>query len=214
MPLYQYRTKDRETTLLFIHVPKTGGTAIETYLRGIGLTGFFDPPTYMPVRPYLKVPPAHYDYGYLSRLFDLTKLYSFAVVRHPVRRMVSEYRWAVEKSTASAKLARMSFADYITSMLEQYKSDENVAAGHFKPQVRFVGEKVSKIFKYEAGLDNIVTHVLRDVGIRFEGQVKLPRVNHSSVRKVDVSSDDLKLIREFYAEDYSAFGYETEGTED
>jgi hypothetical protein len=56
--------------------------------------------------------------------------------------------------------------------------------------------------------------VLRDVGLKFEGQAKLPRVNQSAVRKVNVSSNDLKLIREFYAEDYSAFGYETEGTED
>ena len=168
----------------------------------------------MPVRPYLKVPPAHYDDGVLKRLYNLDGLYSFAVVRHPVRRMVSEYKWAMEKSTASAMLAGMSFADYLTFMFEQYRRDENVAAGHFKPQVRFVGDKVSKIFKYEAGLDNIVTHVLRDVGLSFEGKAKLPRVNHSAPSNVDVSSDDLKLIRDFYAEDYSVFGYGTEGAGD
>ena len=214
MPLYQLRKGDKEKTILFIHVPKTGGTAIETYFRGIGLAGYFDPPTYMPVRPYLKVPPAHYDYGVLNRLYKLDALYSFAVVRHPVRRMVSEYRWALEKSTASEKLSKMDFGQYLRFMFEQFKRDENLASGHFKPQVRFVGDKVSNIFKYEAGLEKIVTHVLRDVGLKFEGQAKLPRVNQSAVRKVNVSSNDLKLIREFYAEDYSVFGYETEATED
>ena len=102
MPLYQLRKGKTEKTVLFIHVPKTGGTAIETYFRAIGFAGYFDPPTYMPVRPYLKVPPTHYDYGVLKRLYNLDALYSFAVVRHPVRRMVSEYRWALEKSTAAA----------------------------------------------------------------------------------------------------------------
>ena len=44
MPLYQYRKGEHERTLMFIHVPKTGGTAIETFFRGIGFTGYFDPP--------------------------------------------------------------------------------------------------------------------------------------------------------------------------
>jgi hypothetical protein len=208
MPLYQFRRGETEKTFLFIHVPKTGGTAIETYFRAIGLTGYFDPPTYMPVRPYLKVPPAHYDYGVMNRLYNLDGLYSFAVVRHPVRRMVSEYKWAREKSTASAMLAGMSFADYITFMFEQYSRDENIAAGHFKPQIRFVGDKVSKIFKYEAGLENIIGHVLQDVGLKFEGQVKLPVVNSTSGAKVVPTERDIEAIREFYAEDFAAFGYE------
>jgi len=214
MPLYQFRRGETEKTFLFIHVPKTGGTAIETYFRTIGLAGYFDPPTYMAVRPYLKVPPAHYDYGVLKRLYNLDGLYSFAIVRHPVRRMVSEYKWAMEKSTASSKLAGMSFADYITFMFEQYKRDENVAAGHFKPQLRFVGDKVTKIFKYEAGLENIIGHVLQDVGLKFEGQVKLPVVNSTSGGKVVPTAEAVEAIRAFYAEDFAAFGYETTAQEE
>jgi hypothetical protein len=214
MPLYQLRKGETEKTFLFIHVPKTGGTAIETYFRGIGLAGYFDPPTYMPVRPYLKLPPAHYDYGVLNRLYRLDALYSFAVVRHPVRRMVSEYKWALEKSSATAKLAGMSFGDYLAFMFEQYRRDENVAAGHFKPQVRFVGDKVSKIFKYEAGLENIIGHVLHDVGLKFDGQVKLPVVNNTSGDKVVPTPDEFDAIRAFYAEDFAAFGYEPTAPEE
>ena len=213
MPLYQYRAMDRETTFLFIHVPKTGGTAIETHLRSIGLSGYFDPPTYMPVRPYLKVPPAHYDYGYLNRLFDLTALYSFAVVRHPVKRLISEYKWALEKSNRKADLAHMDFSSYIRFMFEEYRRDENMFSGHFKPQIRFVGDKVSKIFKYEAGLDNVVRHVLRDVGLTFNAQVTLPVVNNTSSRKVVPSDSDIDLIAELYAEDFEAFGYEPRAME-
>lgn len=208
MPLYQHRSRDGEKTFLFIHVPKTGGTAIEAYFQGLGFSGYFDPPGYRAVRPYLKVPPAHYDYGFLSRLVDLDSLYSFAVVRHPVRRMISEYKWALEKTTMAGPMSQMDFGQFIRRMFEQYRRDENTAAGHFKPQLRFVGEKVTKIFKYEAGLDQIVARVLHDVGLAFEGQPKLPVVNGGSSRPVVPNQSDIALIREFYAEDFEAFGYD------
>lgn len=210
MPLYQYRKNDMEKTLLFIHVPKTGGTAVETFFRGVGLAGYFDPPTYMPVRPYLKVPPAHYDYEVLRRLFDLDALYSFAIVRHPVKRMISQYKWTLEKSTAAETLVNTPFSDFLAHMFAEYRRNENFASGHLKPQVRFVGEKVTKIFKYEAGLEGIIRRVLEDVGFRPQGDLKLPVVNNSAMRKVEPSADDIRLIRSVYAEDYEAFGYETD----
>lgn len=208
MPLYQYREKDRETTFLFIHVPKTGGTAIETYLRNIGLQGYFDPPSYMPVRPYLKVPPAHYDYGYLNRLFDLKSLYSFAVVRHPVKRLISEYRWQMQNPGLPPHMARMGFSEFTRYMIDTYRQDENVAAGHMKPQIRFVGEKVTKIFKYEVGLDNVIRQVLKDVGLKADKLQPIPKVNTSAPRQVVPSDADIDLIRTVYAEDFEAFGYD------
>lgn len=210
MPLYQYRKGEQERTLLFIHVPKTGGTAVETFLRGIGFTGYFDPPTYMPVRQYLRIPPAHYDYGVSARLFNLDRLYSFAIVRHPVKRMISEYKWALERATDAEKLSQMDFGQYLRLRLEQYKKDENQVSGHFKPQVRFVGEKVTKIFKYEAGLESIIRHVLRDIGLNHEGMPPLPVINNSSGRVVIPTASDLALIGDVYAEDFAAFGYSLE----
>ena len=207
MPLYQYREKDRETTFLFIHVPKTGGTAIESYFRNIGLQGYFDPPAYMPVRPYLKVPPAHYDYEVLRRLFDLDAMYSFAIVRHPVQRMISQYKWSIEKSSHAEMVSKMDFSAFLDFMFAEYGRNENLAAGHFKPQVRFVGAKVTKIFKYEAGLNVIMRRVLEDVGFKTQGELQLPVVNTSAPRKVEPTAADVARIREFYAEDCKAFGY-------
>lgn len=210
MPLYQYRKNEFEKTFLFIHVPKTGGTAVETFFRGVGLTGYFDPPTYMPVRPYLTVPPAHYDYDVLRRLFNLDALYSFAIVRHPVKRMISQYKWSIEKSTSAEALSKMDFSAFLAFMFAEYRRNENLAAGHFKPQVRFVGDKVTKIFKYEAGLNAIILRVLEDVGFKPQGELRLPVVNNSAARKVEPSAADIALIRDFYAEDYKAFGYDAE----
>lgn len=210
MPLYQYRKNEQEKTLLFIHVPKTGGTAVETFFRAAGLTGYFDPPGYMPVRRYLKVPPAHYDYEMLRRLFDLDALYSFAIVRHPVSRMISQYKWSREKSTMADALSKTGFSDFLGLMFSEYRKNENLAAGHFKPQARFVGEKVSKVFKYESGLGSIIRSVLEDCGFQPQGELTLPRVNTSSQMNVVPSASDIDLIQDFYAEDFAAFGYERE----
>lgn len=208
MPLYQYRKNDVERTFLFIHVPKTGGTAVETFFRAVGLTPFFDPTSYMPVRPYLRVPPTHYDYEVLRRLFELDALYSFAIVRHPVKRMISCYKWWHETVARAGTPQQRSFSEYLRLALAEFQRDPNVQSGHFKPQVRFVGEKVSKIFKYEAGLDKIIWRVLEDVGFRPQGELRLPVVNNSAPRKVEPTADDIRLIREAYAEDFEAFGYD------
>lgn len=207
MPLYQYRNKEAEKTFLFIHVPKTGGTAIETFFRGVGLTGYFDPPTYMPVRRYLKVPPTHYDYDMLQRLFELDSLYSFAVVRNPVNRMISQYKWALEKSTMASTFAQMNFSEFIHMMFAEYKKNENLLSGHYKPQVRFVGEKVTRVFRYEEGLDAIIRRVLEDLGFKPQDDLKIPVVNNSTPRTVVPSESDIQAIRDLYAEDFSAFGY-------
>ncbi|WP_395689981.1 sulfotransferase family 2 domain-containing protein, partial [Aestuariivirga sp.] len=174
----------------------------------LGLTGFFDPATYMPVRSYLKVPPTHYDYDLLDRLYSLERLFSFAVVRHPVKRMISNYRWFIEKSTSAARLSKMGFSEYLEYIFEQYGLDENVVSGHIKPQTRFVGRKVSKVFKYEDGLESAVGEVLRHLGLKLKGEVRLPVANNTTVREVVPSKQELERIYGFYKEDFVAFDYQ------
>ncbi len=196
-----------EKTFLFIHVPKTGGMAIEAYFRAIGLAGFFDPPSYMPVRPYLKVPPTHYDYRMLEQLYNLDRLFSFAVVRHPVQRIASNYRWFIEKSTAPPDLLKIGFAEYLDLIFDQYKHDENVSSGHIKPQTRFVGSKVSKVFRYEDGLEKAIADVLRHLGLKLDREVRLPVVNNTVANKFVPSQHDVERIYEFYKDDFLAFDY-------
>jgi hypothetical protein len=213
MPLYQFRDGPRERTFLFIHIPKTGGTAIETYFRGIGLTSFLDPTSYAMFRPYLSLAPTHFDYRVASMLFRLESLYSFAVVRHPVQRLISEYKWAVEKSTLPDAIKTLSFSDFIRHMFAAYGRDENLLAGHFKPQARFVGSKVSKVFKYEAGLDAAVRQVLQAVGLKVDGEIRLPVVNRAGEKNVEPTEEDIALIRDVYSEDFETFGYREGNTE-
>jgi hypothetical protein len=196
-----------EKTFLFIHVPKTGGMAIEAYFRAIGLVGFFDPLSYMPVRSYLKVPPTHYDYRLLEQVYNLDRLFSFAVVRHPVQRMVSNYKWLIEKSTAPPTISKIGFADYLDFIFDQYAHDENVSSGHIKPQTRFVGGRVSRVFRYEDGLENAISEVLRHLGLELDRDVRLPVINNTAAKEIEPSQKDVERIYEFYKEDFLAFDY-------
>lgn len=121
--------------------------------------------------------------------------------------MISRYTWVLDKSTAANALAQIDFSSFLRQSIAEFRRNENAGAGHLKPQVRFVGEKVTKIFKYEAGLDSIIRRVLEDIGFNPQGELKLPVVNESKPRNIVPSDEDIGLIREVYAEDFEAFGY-------
>jgi hypothetical protein len=45
------------------------------------------------MRPTMTCPPRHYDYDLLTRVINLKTLnFSFAIVRHPLAKMVSDYK--------------------------------------------------------------------------------------------------------------------------
>ena len=207
MPFYQINVDQKTVNLLFIHIPKTGGTAIEHYLPSIGFKAFFDPSSYMPVRNCLSIPPAHFDYELCDRLFRLERFYNFAIVREPVDKMVSEYKWAKTKSLLADRIKNFSFSDFVDFALEEYSRDQDFMAGHLKPQYRFVGPKTSRVFKYEDGLNSILKRVLDDVGLAFSGEIAIPRINKSEEIKVSLGENELKLIQKHYSDDYETFGY-------
>ena len=207
MPIYQLKKDSKDISFLFIHIPKTGGTAIEDYFSSLGLTSYYDPKSYRPIRPYHRIPLAHLDYEMSDKLFNLDVFYSFAIVRNPIQRLISEYRWAIQKSTLPDEVKKYSFSEFIDFAFEEYSKDENFLAGHFKPQRRFVGSKVSKVFKYESGLNTIITDVFRDTGLKISGTISVPIINSSAKLPVKISEPDLALIRKLYADDFSQFGY-------
>jgi hypothetical protein len=64
------------------------------------------------VRPVMTCPPQHYDYDILTRIIDFETLdLSFAIVRHPLAGMVSDYKWAVTKSTMANE--KLSFGEWL-----------------------------------------------------------------------------------------------------
>jgi hypothetical protein len=210
MPLYQYSNKSVERTFCFVHIPKAGGAAINSYLRNAGLTAFFDHSHYKPVEKYLGVIPSHYDYETLERLYRLDLMYSFAVVRNPLHKLISEYKFHVQRFNLPPEIKRLNFKEFLKFAVSKLDENPNFWKGHFRPQHHFVGPKVKRIFHYEDGLNNIVKAVLEDNGLRLSGDVQVPVINKTQSQAVLVDSEVLEFISNVFGEDFERFGYRIE----
>ena len=80
--------------------------------------------------------------------------------------------------------------------------------GHLKPQHRFTGGKLSKVFNYENGLANVIAEVFNDLGLKLNGSVNIPVVNKSDEMPVKLEDRDIALIEKVYAEDFVKFNYQ------
>ena len=196
-----------ERTFLFIHIPKTGGTTIEKFFQSIGLKPYGVPENYWFVRQYMRVPPAHFDIKILDTLFSLDKIYSFAVVRDPLDRSISDFKWARSKSPSAEIFKNMGFEEFISYAWDRYKNDEYFLANHIKPQSLFISEKVTKVFRFEDGLEKAVLSVLSSLGLELKIHLKLPTLNKSAGTAPNVSERAKALVRDMYKSDYENFGY-------
>jgi len=150
MPLYKHRDK----ILLHIHVPKTGGTTIMNDLEDRGVAVSYITKASKP--EYGNVPPQHMTLEYTMKYFDLDQTKSFAVIRHPWQRTVSEYVWR-KKSNKFNNL---------NSWIKETLTDIDHAQhqNHFLPQTQFIDRARTKLFRYDAW-DSICEWVGKELAV-------------------------------------------------
>jgi hypothetical protein len=195
MPLFRIDGQN----VLFIHVPKTGGTSIGHALGpyNVGLIYPHAPKQFSPVSPQ------HYHAEFLNLLFregafDLV----FMLVRHPIERLKSEFRF--RKHLMGEVQQDADFNSWIEQLLDHYKYDTTVSDNHIRPQVEFecLG---ARVFRIEDGMLPVCrflnTHFSREVLVNVER-------HHATTREdVFVSLDNLLRLRDFYREDFQRYGY-------
>jgi hypothetical protein len=204
--------------LYFAHVPKCGGSAVEDYLaRRFGPLGLFD-------WSHLKRPPSeratisspqHLTAMQIARLFPPgIFVASFAVVRHPVSRMVSEYAYDSKISGRAVALdERADFAAWLDEALDEVGRDPTVRDNHLRPQSDFVPQD-ARVFAFESGLAPIILWLdsmaggadgPRDMTVQNPG----PMPAESRVARL-VGPRQRALIAQRFAVDFERFGYDPE----
>ena len=209
MPVFAINGK----SVLFIHVPKTGGTTIERVLSQFGPMSLHSNGSCF--RDQFRggllskpIPLQHLHGALLRRLllpgqFDLV----FMLVRDPVQRMISEYRHAREMWRPEALL---SFSAWLRICLRLTRTDPAFRNNHFRAQADYHVEG-ARVLHYEDGMLPCLNEISATLGVpKFD---ELPRERQSKAYAADPSPRDIELIHKTFAADYEMFPrYRTGGT--
>ncbi len=194
----------------YAHVPKCGGSSVEDYLRDrFGPLGFLNKQfTTLPAaQRWSATSPQHIDWASLGQMFPPDYFAAaFAVVRHPLARIISAYQFQVQVEKAVSP--DLPFADWLREQAKFLHENPFLADNHLRPQGDFIGDDCT-IFHLEYGLDAIIPYLDRLAG-NHGGPRAMAHANKGDAAKAAgpaPTSADIALIAEIYAADFARFGY-------
>lgn len=205
-----------DTSVLFVHIPKTGGTSIEQLFLSAGWKRryFLSKRSNEEDRKHyelLRSPPQHMSADQLQSMFRLDRFdVVFTIVRNPISRFRSEY--VMRKLGGSGGVVdAKSVERWADRQFKLYSSNPNVLDNHIRPQVDFLLPG-SGIFQLEGGLDGAVATLNEqydlDLPMTVEHAMDSRKVTGGrSSSSVEVSDSLLAKLRAMYSEDFQAFNY-------
>lgn len=198
MPFIQHNGK----CILFIHIPKAGGTSIESWMKGIAPLRLFS----VGVPHASRCTPQHY------RMQDIRSIlgdgffdYALAVVRNPYDRIESEYRMRAQLAKQGFWKAFPAFSLWIEDNLDRQKREKFHLDNHLRPQWEFIGQDV-EIFQLENGLSAPLAAMAAHLGI--EPPAEDFHERRSDPLEIEWDPVDRIRVRDHYARDFETFGYQ------
>lgn len=203
-------TKD-DRAVLFVHVPKTGGTTVEKMMVGAGWeVGFRATPRTHPTQSRLhRVSPQHYHADLLAQTLKLDRFdAAFLVTRDPLARFRSEYAMRNKRGPGAGSAAHVE--EWTRSVARRVRRNPSVLDNHLRPQHEFLVPG-ARVFRLEDGMESIV-RTLNDewrLGLADDVPQHLHSGRDGRVASGDVAVNDFVegWVRDFYAQDYRLLGY-------
>lgn len=149
MPIYTLSTSLKQISILFIHIPKCGGGSIEKFLRDNNLTQFMFSTQ---VFKFLVCPPKHRNRcslqhmhaSLLEAVLDINSFdYIFTIVRNPVHRIISEYKWRILDDSA-----QKGFDMWYEKTRKSFNCYNFFRDNHIRPMNEFITRNC-EVFRFE-----------------------------------------------------------------
>jgi hypothetical protein len=185
---------------IFIHIPKTGGTSIETALCLLKHgSGYGQDKNNKSMQHYL-----WRDYKKkFDRVFNIS--YKFAVCRNPYDRVVSDYYWFPGIGHKGGH-SMDEFISHCECVVRQELYTTTIYHDHFIPQHKYIFDDnaklmVNTLFRFEnfGEIDNFLEN---KYGIK-----KVPKLNVCNHTKLTLNDKQKERIYKIYNKDFELLGY-------
>jgi hypothetical protein len=204
---------DKSRKLLFIHIPKTGGTTVEKIL------GLYEP--WPAVRmdilrgPYqrddeeLRLQHLPFEDVVALTGLDFSSWYKFAFVRNPWDRLVSSFCFEHKEQRKKNSFVETEVFPKYVDWVETVVSSRKGLVGehcHLRPQLEFSLNKLDFLGRFER-FEPDLRVILKRLGISVDG---IPHLHKSKKRKHYAEYYDERTkqkVAEIYAEDIEDLGY-------
>jgi hypothetical protein len=174
--------------VLFIHIPKTGGTSIASFLKLNCMDQW--------IRKY---PARHDPYFFMQQMNDISKdIFSFAVVRNPYTRTYSYYKHFNYQNNLNVSFSEFLF--YVKNKISFPKTPMIIYPQSF--YLFDINNKISisKIYRFE-DLDEFEN----------DFKIKLPHLRKGIYEKKDYYKDytdeNISLVKQIYNQDFKILNY-------
>ena len=196
MALYRFNDK----LVLFVHIPKTGGTSTMRLLASIGGMEAFRQPV---PNPDLPCTPQHFHAAILRDLIppgfvDL----AFTIVRNPFDRLASEYRMRIQEPQHD-----LSFDEWVLRTLRRYRRNPFINDNHVRPQHEFLMPGVRQ-FRFEAAPFQAICDAMAEFGVAPPADI--PWERRAAHLPLTMTPETARSIVAFYAADFEALCYSWE----
>jgi hypothetical protein len=187
----------------FVHIPKAGGRSVEISLRKMGRESMLNPNKMTP----LPCSPQHFhaellDYLFPKGFFD----FRFALVRHPMHRIVSEYKMRMGQR-ARQGLDIPDASDWIQYAIGRYREDRYAFDNHLRPQSEFTAN-CDSVYKLETDLDKMYTDISTIISVPVEASKSHVGKSMPAIKAGSITSRVSEAVFELYREDFDNFHYE------
>ena len=194
---------NRQHKLLFIHIPKNGGTSIEKFFNMMGKDSFYGSNTI--TESGVLYSPQHLTPDLLQKYLDkdiYNTYFKFSFVRNPYDKVKSEFFWRQRIGDINTNT---DFKKWVFNFYGKIDND------HKLPQYKYIfNDNGEKVVNFVGKVENINQDFakLLDI-INYPKKESLSKENINKNRKSVIFDQEIKeKIVDIYSEDFKLFGYD------